>query len=73
MATNLALDDKLIEQAVKLGGHKTKRAAVTAAIEFYVRQRKLEGLDALIGQIDYYPDAPDVVRANKGRQKRRSA
>jgi len=30
MATNLALDDKLIEAAVQAGGHKTKRAAVTA-------------------------------------------
>ena len=30
MATNLALDDRLINNAVKLGGHKSKRAAVTA-------------------------------------------
>jgi len=32
MATNLALDDKLIEEAVRVGGHKTKEAAVTAAL-----------------------------------------
>jgi Arc/MetJ family transcription regulator len=39
MATNLALDDKLIEAAVRAGGHKTKRAAVTAALTEYVRSR----------------------------------
>ena len=29
MATNLAIDDRLLEQALKVGGHKTKKATVT--------------------------------------------
>ena len=37
MATNLALDDDLIAQAVKAGEHKTKREAVTAALQEYVK------------------------------------
>lgn len=32
MATNLQIDDKLITKAVKLGGHHTKKAAVTQAL-----------------------------------------
>ena len=40
MATNLALDDKLIREAQKAGGHRTKKAAVTAALEEYVQRRK---------------------------------
>ena len=32
MATNLALDDQLIEQARVLGKHRTKKAAVTEAL-----------------------------------------
>ncbi|OLB20250.1 MAG: DUF2191 domain-containing protein [Acidobacteriales bacterium 13_2_20CM_55_8] len=40
MATNLALDDKLIEEAQRSGKHKTKKEAVTAALEEYVRRRK---------------------------------
>jgi Bacterial antitoxin of type II TA system, VapB len=32
MATNLSLDPKLIEQAVKVGGERTKKAAVTRAL-----------------------------------------
>ena len=56
MATNLALDDKLIEAAQKLGGHKTKKAAVTAALDEYIRRRKqLEILDHF-GTIDFDPD-----------------
>ena len=36
MATNLALDDRLIEEAQAAGGHKTKKEAVTAALKEYV-------------------------------------
>jgi len=32
MATNLQIDDKLIQRAVRLGGHKTKKAAVSKAL-----------------------------------------
>jgi hypothetical protein len=40
MATNLALDDQLIEEARSAGKHKTKKEAVTAALDEYVRKRK---------------------------------
>jgi Arc/MetJ family transcription regulator len=55
MATNLDLDDKLIEEARKVGRHKTKKEAVTAALEAYVRhQRQLEILDAA-GTFEFDP------------------
>jgi Arc/MetJ family transcription regulator len=53
MATNLALDDRLIEEAVKIGKHKTKKEAVTAALVEYIKaQQRLEAL-TLIGKIEY--------------------
>ena len=56
MATNLAIDDKLIEEARQIGQHKTKKEAVTAALDEYVRRRKqLEILDHF-GTIDFDPD-----------------
>ncbi len=56
MATNLALDDALIEEARRTGGHKTKKEAVTAALDEYVRRRKqLEILDHL-GTFDFDPN-----------------
>jgi Arc/MetJ family transcription regulator len=56
MATNLQLDDKLIEEAVRLGDHKTKKEAVMQAlIEYTQRLRQLDMLD-LFGTIDYDED-----------------
>ena len=40
MATNLQLEEELLEQVLKLSGKKTKKAAVTDALEEYVRRRK---------------------------------
>ena len=40
MATNLALDDKLIIQAQKAGQHKTKKDAVNAALKEYIAHKK---------------------------------
>ena len=55
MATNLALDDRLIEEARRSGGHKTKKEAVTAALDEYVRKhRQMRILDAF-GTVAFDP------------------
>ncbi len=53
--TNLALDDKLIDEARRIGGWKTKREAVTAALEEYIQRRKQKKIVELFGSIDYDP------------------
>ncbi len=55
MATNLALDDKLIDKVRRAGGHKTKREAVNAALEEYLRHREQLKILDLFGKIDYDP------------------
>jgi Arc/MetJ family transcription regulator len=55
LATNLQLDDRLIERAVKLGKHKTKRAAVTQALKKYVEHLEQQKILALFGNVDYDP------------------
>jgi hypothetical protein len=56
MATNLAIDDKLIEEARLIGKHATKKAAVTEALLEYIQRRKqIEILD-LFHSVDYDPD-----------------
>lgn len=56
MATNLAIDDRLIVAAQKAGKHATKKAAVTAALEQYVqRHRQLAVLD-LFGTVPFRDD-----------------
>lgn len=55
MATNLAIDDKLLEQALKIGGHRTKKATVTEALEEYIQRRKQAKIISLFGQVDFDP------------------
>lgn len=56
MATNLASDDNLIEEARRLSKLKTKKAAINEALQEYVqRRRQMEVLD-LFGRVDIDPD-----------------
>jgi Arc/MetJ family transcription regulator len=55
MATNLALDNDLIEEAQRLGEHRTKREAVTVALEEYVQRRRQRRILDLVGTIDMVP------------------
>jgi hypothetical protein len=55
MPTNLAIDDKLIEEARKVGHHKTKKEAVTAALSEYVTHRKQLEILSIFGTIDFDP------------------
>ena len=55
MATNLALDDDLLEEARRVGGHKTKKATVTDALKEYIRRRKQKRVLDLFGKVDWDP------------------
>ncbi|MCP2520560.1 type II toxin-antitoxin system VapB family antitoxin [SCandidatus Aminicenantes bacterium Aminicenantia_JdfR_composite] len=56
MPTNLAIDDKLIIEAQKIGGHKTKKSAVTEALKEYIQRRKQLKIIELFNKIDYDSD-----------------
>jgi hypothetical protein len=53
MATNLNLDDNLLEQAKQIGKHKTKKAAVTEALQEYIQRRKQIEIIGAFGSIEY--------------------
>lgn len=53
MPTNLAIDDRLLLEAQKVGRHRTKRETVTAALEEYIQHRKQQEILALFGSIEY--------------------
>jgi Arc/MetJ family transcription regulator len=55
MATNLQIDDKLIEKAVTLGRHHTKKAAVTQALTEYIHHIEQEKILSLFGSVDFDP------------------
>jgi Arc/MetJ family transcription regulator len=56
MPTNLDIDDELIEEARRIGAHKTKEEAVTTALELYIqRHRQLRILEHF-GTVDFDPE-----------------
>lgn len=64
MATNLALDDRLILEAQQAGRHKTKKEAVTAALKSYIAHRKQQEAIALFGTVELDP-AYDYKKARR--------
>ena len=55
VATNLALDDRLLEEALRIGGRSTKRETVTEALQEYINRRKQAAVVDLFGSVDYDP------------------
>jgi Arc/MetJ family transcription regulator len=53
MATNLALDDKLIIEAQKAGHHKTKKEAVTIALKEYILHKQQQHVTRFFGSVDF--------------------
>jgi len=67
MPTNLALDDRLIEEARKLGHHRTKKETVNAALDEYVKRRKQQNILSIFGTIEY-DKAYDYKRERKSKR-----
>ena len=56
MATNLAIDDRLIEEAKSLGKRRTKKGAVTEALQEYIQRRKQSEILNIFHTIEYEQD-----------------
>ena len=53
MATNLSIDPELIERALAVSGERTKKAAVTKALEEFVARRRQKKLLELMGKLEW--------------------
>lgn len=65
MATNLALDPKLLDQVLALSGAQTKKAAVTLALKEFVARREQRKLAELFGKLEW--DATYDYKAERSR------
>ncbi len=65
MATNLSIDPALIERALEVSGERTKKAAVTKALEEFIARRKQKGLLALMGKLEW--DAAYDYKSQRSR------
>lgn len=55
VTTNIAIEDRLLEEAQKLGGRRTKKATVNEALHEYIQRRKQAKILKLFGTIDFDP------------------
>jgi Arc/MetJ family transcription regulator len=53
MATNLAIDDELLKEAQRVGGHPTKKETVNEALREYIQRRQQAKVVDLFGKIEF--------------------
>ena len=70
MPTNLALDDNLIRQAMKLVALKTKRETVNLALKEFIQRRQQKRILSLMGKVDFRENW-DYKAERKGRESGR--
>ena len=56
MATNLNIDDGLLDEALAASGKKTKREAVNIALSEFVQRRKQKRVLDLFGKLEWSPN-----------------
>ena len=66
MATNLALDPDLLDRALAVSGQKTKKAAVTKALEEFIARREQREILDLFGKLDWDPDYDYKTERQRG-------
>lgn len=53
MATNLAIDPELLDHALAVSGERTKKAAVTVALQEFIARREQAKILDLMGSLDW--------------------
>ena len=56
MPTNLNIDDDLLDEAVRVGGRRTRRETVTEALQEYIERRRRLELTKYFGKVDFRPE-----------------
>jgi hypothetical protein len=66
MATNLSIDPELIERARQVSGERTKKAAVTRALQEFIARRQQRRVLELLGKLEW--DAAYDYKAERQRK-----
>ena len=66
MATNLSLDPDLIDRALQVSGERTKKAAVTRALEEFIARRRQKRIVELMGKLEW--DSSFDYKAERSRR-----
>ncbi|MBG0802361.1 type II toxin-antitoxin system VapB family antitoxin [Methylocystis sp. FS] len=68
MRTNIVIDDKLMEEALRATGLKTKKEAVELALRTLLRLQRQKQIRSLRGKLDWRGDL-DAMRTDKKTEK----
>ena len=68
MATNLAIDDRLLTKALEIGGYKSKKDTVNAALDEFIKRRKAKDLIDIFGTIEYDASYDDKKMRSRGNE-----
>ena len=60
---------RLVDEACRVGGHKTKKEAITTALNEYIRRRRQMEIISLFGTLDWDPTYD--YKAERWRKRRR--
>lgn len=55
MATNLAIDPDLLDRALEVSGERSKKAAVTKALQEFIARRQQKRVLDLMGKLEWDP------------------
>ncbi len=66
MATNLAIDPDLLDKALEVSGERTKKAAVTKALQEFIARRQQRRVLELVGKLDW--DTSYNYKAERSRK-----
>jgi len=64
MRTNIEIDDRLMKQAMKSSGARTKKAAVESGLRLLVKLRRQTGFRKLRGKVKW---EGDLEKSREGR------
>ena len=70
MPTNLAIDDRLLQEALRVGRFRTKKETVTKALEEFIERRRQRRILQAFGSFRFRDDW-DYKRDRAGREPRR--
>lgn len=69
MTTNIDINPDLIEQAMQISGHRTKKAVVNQALEEFVRRHQQQEVLTMFGEVDYEPGYDYKAHRTRGERR----
>ena len=65
--TTVIIDDKLLDEAMRVSGAKTKKEAITTGLRELIRRKNLEALRQELGTFDLALSLGDLEKLRNGQ------